>query len=212
MNLYVYAALVALPYPAAPVPAWDEAAAQKAAEVCFEAIRKRDWKALAASLHPDSLEAFKTKVTPALKRAAAPRVDKDGVPDFQDGIVLILLEKADPKGLLALPPKEFFAAFVKATLSEGGKRLFGGMQAKVVGSVREGRDVIHVLYRASGKVRFAEGRDDQAGGKVKQLDLVGEVTRLGTLTVKRSGGGWKAVVPGELQDVADMLSAEWKVK
>jgi hypothetical protein len=185
MNVHLCAALLALPSPAAPVPAGDEAAAHKAAEVSLEAIHKRDWKALATSLHPDSLQAFKTRLTPALRRAAAPRVDKDGVPDFQEGIVVMLLDKADPKALLALAPKEFFAAFVKATMSEGDKRLFGGMQAKVVGTVREGRDAIHVLYRASGKVRFAEGRDDQARGKVKRLDLVGEVTRLARQRVSR---------------------------
>src|SRR5262245_46437286 len=69
----------------------EEAGARKAAESCLEAIRKRDWKALAGHLHPDSLEAFKAKVTPALKRAAAPRVDKDGIPGFQDSIALGLL-------------------------------------------------------------------------------------------------------------------------
>src|SRR5262245_40789693 len=115
MRPYLPVALLAL-LPAAPVApaapasaAGGEGAIRKAAGACLEAIRKRDWKALAGHLHPDSLEEFKATVAPALRRAAAPGAGKGGVPDFQGGIVLGLLNGADPKGLLALRSREFFA-------------------------------------------------------------------------------------------------------
>jgi hypothetical protein len=54
--------------------------------------------------------------------------------------------------------------------------------------------------------------DDRGKDGVKMLRLEGEVTRLGTLTLKRVGGGWKALVPDELQYVASYLGAEWREK
>jgi len=129
--------------PAAPAPD-DEAAARKAAESCLEAIRQGDWKALAGRLDPDSLKELKAKVAPALKRAAR------GGEDLQSGFVLGLLDGADPEKLLALPPEEFFAAFTAATLAGGQRWPLAGTEARVVGTVREGRDLVHVLYRARG--------------------------------------------------------------
>jgi hypothetical protein len=218
MKTYLHIGIVALLLaacfaPAAPAPDdGGDDAVRKAADACFNAISERNWKALAAQLHPESLEEFKAAVAPALRRAATPRVGKKGIPDFQDGIVLGMLDEADPKKLLAMPPREFFAAFVEATLPEGDKRLFGGMEARVVGKVREGRDLVHVVYRAKGKVRFAEGMDDRGNDGTKKLELVGEVTRMGVLTLKRSGGSWKAVVPDELLYVTAFLKGEWKEK
>jgi hypothetical protein len=214
MKFYPYSAALALTLcvtsmtPTAPVPdGGSEAAARKTAKSCLEAIRKQDWKELAEHLESTNLEAFKATATPGLKRAAA-----DGAGDFRGGVVLGLLGQADPEKLLALPPKEVFVAFTKATLPEGQKWLFAGMEAKVVGMVREGRGLIHILYRARGKVRFAEGVDDRGKDAVKKLRLEGEVTRLGTLTLKQVGGGWKALVPDELRYVVSFLEAEWREK
>jgi hypothetical protein len=214
MKLYLYVATLALSLNtaagalAAPVSeGGSEAAAREAAESCLEAIRKRDWKALADRLEPASLHSFKDAVTPALKRAA-----KDGGKDFQAGVVLGVLGEADPEKLLTLPPKEFFVALTKATVAQGPKLLFAGMETRVVGTVREKRDLVHVLYRAKGKVRFAEGTDDRGKGQVKKLQMEGEVTRLGIVTLKRVGGDWKALVPDELGYVAFYLGAEWREK
>jgi hypothetical protein len=193
------------PSPAAPAPD-DEAAARKAAESCLEAIRKGDWKALAGRLDPDSLKELKARVAPALKRAAR------GGEDLQPGFVLGLLDGADPEKLLALPPEEFFAAFTAATLAGGQRWPLAGTEARVVGTVREGRDLVHVLYRARGKARFAEGTDDRGAGGAKRLKLEGEVTRLGVLTLRRCGGGWKALVPDELRHYADYAAAVWQEK
>jgi hypothetical protein len=191
---------------AAPAPD-GEAAARKVAETCLDAIRQRDWKALSAHLDPESLRELKAAVAPALKRAA-----KGGAEDFQAGFVLGALGGADPEKLLALPPREFFAAFTAAALSGGQRWPFAGMEARVVGTAREGRGLVHVLYRARGKARFAEGTDDRGKGGVKRLKLEGEVTRLGVLTLRRAGGGWKALVPDELRLVAAYLGAEWREK
>jgi hypothetical protein len=212
MKCYAYAVLAlltaALVAPAAPVEG-DEAA-REAAEVCLKAIRDRDWKALARQTHPESLEAFKAALTPALKRAAAGSDGKDASRDLQVSTTLAVLGDADPKKLLAMAPEEFLAAFAEATLAGAQRGLFGGMEARVVGVVRDGDDVVHVLYRAKGPVRFAEGRDDRGGGRVRELESVGEVTRMGVLTVRRSGKGWKANVPDELQHVSALLRGEWK--
>jgi hypothetical protein len=86
------------------------------------------------------------------------------------------------------------------------------MEARVVGTVREGRDLVHILYRASGKVRFAEGVDDRGKDGVKRLRLEGEVTRLGTLTLKQVGGSWKMLIPDELRYVVSFLEAQWREK
>jgi hypothetical protein len=218
MRLSLCAALLALLVAAGaaravPAPnAGDEEAVRKAAQTCLAALRKGDWKALAGHIHPESLAAFKAAVAPALKRAAAPQVGKDGVPDFRDSILLGLLEGAEPKKLLALPPREFFAAFVQATAPNMQRHLFAGMEARVIGTVGEGHDLIHVLYRGKGKVRFADGTDDRGKEGVKKLKLVGEVTRLGVLTLKRSGKGWKALVPEEVQQLPALMNAQWKEK
>ena len=82
----------------------------------------------------------------------------------------------------------------------------------MVGTAREGRDLVHVLYRARGKARFAEGADDRGAGGVKRLKLDGEVTRLGVPTLRRGKEGWKALVPDELRHYADYAAAEWQEK
>jgi hypothetical protein len=206
MRLGLYAVLV-LPLGAAPAPdGGGEAAARKVAERCLDAIHRRDWKALAAHLDPESLRELKATVAPALKRAA-----KGGAEDLQSGFVLGVLGGADPEKLLALQPGEFFAAFT-AALSGGQQWPCAGMETRVVGTVREGRDLVHVLYRAKGKVHFAEGVDDRGKDGMKKLKLEGEVTRLGVLTLRLSGEGWKASVPDELRLIAAYLGAEWREK
>jgi hypothetical protein len=218
MSLSVHVAVLALlPVTpatlAAPTPdAGGEEEIRKAAEAALEAIHNQNWKALAANISTEDLERFKAAVTPALKHAAAQPLDKDGLPEPRDQIILGMLGGADPKELLALPPKEFFAAFVEVALPEGQKQLFVGMDARVVGTAREGRDLVHVLYRAKGKVSFGEGLDQPAKGPAKKTEMVGEMTRMGVLTLKRGGGGWKVLVPDELQYVPYFLNAEWKEK
>jgi hypothetical protein len=206
MKPCLYAAVLALLLdpapvaPAAPAPD-DEAAARKAAESCLEAVRRRDWKELAGHLDPDSLKGLKAKVAPALKRAAK------GGEDLQSGFVLGLFGGADPEKLPALPPEEFFAAFTAATLTGGQRWPLAGTEPRVVGTVREGRGLAHVLYRARGKDRFAEGADDRGAGAVERLRLEGEVTRLGVLALRHGGGGWKALAPDELRHAADYVRA-----
>jgi hypothetical protein len=218
MSLSVHVAILAL-LPATPAtlaaPTPDtggEEELRKVAEAALEAIHNQNWEALAANISTKDLERFKAAATPALKHAAARPLDKDGLPEPRDQIILDMLGGADPKKLLTLPPKEFFAEFVKATLSEGQKQLFVGMDARAVGTVREGRDLVHVLYRAKGKVSFGEGLDQPAKGPAKRTQMVGEMTRMGVLTLKRGGGGWKVLVPDELQYVPNFLNAEWKEK
>src|SRR5262245_29169361 len=92
-------------------PARDDGPARKAAETCLKAIHDKDWKGLAAHLHPDSLAAFKDAVAPALKRAAK------GAPEgLRDAAALSLLEGLDAEKLLKLPPKDFLPAFLGPTL------------------------------------------------------------------------------------------------
>jgi len=209
MKLCLYAAALPLllsaagAAPAAPVPD-DEAAARKAAEGCLEAIRKRDWKALADRLDPDSLRELKAAVAPAIKRAAEGKEEH-----FH---ALGMLNGADPEKLLALPPREFFAAFTPAVFSGGQQRPFAGAEARVVGAAREGPDLIHVVYRARGKAHFAEGVNDRGKDGFKKLKLEGEVTRLGVLTLRRGKDGWKALVPDEVRLVAAYLGAGWREK
>ena len=38
------------------------------------------------------------------------------------------------------------------------------------------------------------------------------MTRLGVLTLRRCGGGWKALVPDELRHYADYAAAVWQEK
>lgn len=196
----------------APVPGEiGEAEVRKAAEVCLEAIRKKDWKSLARHLDGESLEAFKASMMPTLKLAASPEKAKGGIQEFQRDLVLSLLGDTQAKELIAKKPEEFFPAMLEVAIREE-RQLFAGMKAKIVGTVREDRDRIHVLYRATGKVRLATGVNDQPKDGVQQLELIGQVTRLGVLTLVKRGEGWKVLVPDEIQSLSAMFTAEWKKK
>jgi hypothetical protein len=137
---------------AEPISEKESAAIKKVVTASTQATQKRDWDALAALIHPDSLKDFKDMFVPVLQAAA-----KKG--DAEQTDLLSMFDGAkDLKTVLAWEPKHFFASFAKGFTSKAPLNvpLVSGT-IPVLGMVMEGADQVHVVVRATrtiGKTKF----------------------------------------------------------
>jgi hypothetical protein len=166
---------------AEPVPEKESAAIDKVVAASGQAARKGDWDAFAALIHPDSLQNFKALFVPVLQAAA-----KKGGGGQAD--LLTLFEGAkDLKTVLAWEPKEFFVRFMKEYASAPLKVNCPSGTIRVLGMVPEGSAQVHVVVRA-----------------IRTIEKT-EISRVDVVTLKRSGRGWKMLLPSELRVVAETI-------
>ena len=167
---------------AEPVPEKESAAIEKVVAASGQATRKGDWDAIAALIHPDSLQDFKALFVHVLQAAAK----KGG--DEQADLLTLFDGAKDLKTVLAWEPKEFFARFAKGYASRAPlKETFASTTSTVLGMVPEGSDQVHVVARATRTIEKAE------------------ISRVDVVTLKRSGREWKMLLPSELRLVAETI-------
>jgi hypothetical protein len=163
-------------------PKRKPAGPETAAKASFEAAKKLDWKRYAELLHPESLAEFRGMFVPVLKAAA-----KKG-PREQADLLAMFDGAKDVKTVLAWEPKELFVRLMTGLSAKAPlKETFAGTTANVLGTVAEGADQAHVVLRITRKM-----------GKV-------ELSKVDVVTLKRSRGEWKVMLPGELRGVAETI-------
>jgi ketosteroid isomerase-like protein len=169
----------------------DDAAIEKVVAASMEAARKMDWMAYAELVHPESLRDYKNMWLPVLQAAA------NDPPEQQADLLLLFDRATDLKPVLALQPKELFARSMKGMASQfpavkGGP---ANVDAKILGTVREGEDLAHVVIRTRIKGQGTDASD------VSKVDVV---------TVKRDGGEWKIVLPDVVRVMAETFKRTWR--
>ncbi|TPW17947.1 MAG: hypothetical protein FD130_457 [Halothiobacillaceae bacterium] len=97
---------------------------------------------------------------------------------------------ATKESVSKLSDKEFFASFLGAAMAQAeavGGINFGAME--VLGEVKEGNDIAHVVTRTKVSV-----------GEV-------EVEAMEVVSFKKSGDSWKALMSGKMKGMANQLRA-----
>jgi hypothetical protein len=159
----------------------DDAAIEKVVAASMEAARKGDWGGYADLVHPESLQDYKGMWLPVLQAAA-----KEG-PEKQADLLALFDGATELKSVLALKPKEFFVSSMKGMAAQTTvpKQDTAKADEKILGTVREGDDLAHVLIRTR--------------AKYQQTD----VNRIEVVTVKRSDSEWRIVLPEAVRVMAE---------
>ena len=162
-------------------PKRDDAAIEKVVAASIEAGAKQDWSEYANLVHPDSLDDYKNMWLPLLRAPS-----KEGGDKHAD--LLSLFDKAaDLKSVIDLQPKEFFASSMKGMASQfrEPKAMPLNVDAKIIGTVREGDEAAYVVVRTRTKNQGTE------------------MTKVDVITLKRTGAEWKLMLPDVVRVMAD---------
>lgn len=145
----------------------------------MEAVRAGDWHSAAALMHPEALAQFRRMIFPAFETDTPGRELRD---QFFDGMRLPEIRQ--------LSEGAFFERFFRGMIARSPELLgiMQGAEVEVVGHVREGDDVAHVVYRME--------------ATVSELSF----TRLDVMSVKRLGTTWRLLLTGTMEGLAAALS------
>jgi hypothetical protein len=160
--------------PAAAQSADDEAIAVAGSYV--DAMRASDFDGMAALMHPVSLAELREIFSPVLASEAGPGIiSAIGLPP--------------PDQLASMSDSEFFAAFMRAIVA-GDSTMADALrqaQADLLGSVPEGDDTVHVVYRMRMKIEGVE------------------VSEMEVLSLGRWENTWRGLLAGDLAGLAAMF-------
>lgn len=162
---------------AAPLVAQQGAGAPKAvAQRVLNALAAHNASAFAADMHPEAMAAFKDAVSRSLDQLSTDAERQQAEEFFQGNETLDQIK--------ALPPERFFGAYMGGVFKRMQQNGDVRMRYQILGQVPEGTDLMHIVYRAT------ISRGDRA------------VSDVSLLTLRRSPGGWKALLSGDLRNLA----------
>jgi len=161
----------------------EDAAIEQVAAAGMEALIKLDWEGFAEVMHPEALQGFKDMLVSVLEAAG----EQDRA--TQAGLVSLFYGAQDVQSVIALEPKEFFAGFMKGVVSQSPEmgEIFAGTDVEIIGTVHEGNDLAHVVFRMG---ISAEGLD---------------VTSVDVVSLKRSGTDWRMLLTANIEGLAEQL-------
>jgi hypothetical protein len=146
------------------------------AERVLASLARKDAEAFTRDVHPEAIAAFRANVVRILEQSATPDQRAQGLKFFGGARSLDELKK--------MPAERVFVAYMRG--------VFGRMPAApelritnaIIGEVLEGDSFAHIVYRS----RVASPKES--------------VTNVTVLSLRRSPGGWKAQLDGDLQGLA----------
>lgn len=146
------------------------------AERVLASLARKDADAFTRDVHPEAISAFRTNVVRILEQSATPDQRAQGLKFFGGARSVDELKK--------MPAERVFVAYMRG--------VFGRMPAapelritnSVIGEVLEGDALAHIVYRS----RIASAKESVANVTV--------------LSLRRTPGGWKALLDGDLQGLA----------
>jgi hypothetical protein len=164
----------------------EEATPEVVAKRQIEAMRSLNWELVARYTHPRALEQMQALFIPVVIAGAAAKEN----PAAQEMMKIVFAGKSADE-LSALAPAAFFEIVMNGIsgATPDFKSAMTGMEIQILGSVKEGEDLAHVVYR----LRRTIG------------DIV--ATKIATTTVERDGEMWKAQLNTDLENVARAISA-----
>lgn len=172
--------LPALGLAQAPPPPQAAKAAASPQEVLLttvELTKKGDWAGFAKIMHPEALADLRRMFRPLVEAGT----EEVGKPFF--GIESI-------KEFDALSDPAMFERFMGNLVKfPGVAEALGSAEVSVIGTVEEGPDLAHVVYRGTAR---SEGVT---------------VSKTNVTTLRRANGEWKALLNGSIEGMAARLSA-----
>lgn len=155
-----------------------QATPEAAAEQYIAAMKSGDWSRTAVLMHPAALSELKGFF--AVMAAA----------DSSGQVLQPIFRVPNATEFDALPPAEVYSRLLR-TVTAGNPALRDAMQgvrAEILGSVAEGPETAHVVYRMH-----------------MEVDGV-PMARMDVLSFRRSGDRWMALLTGDLRAMAESLS------
>ena len=148
------------------------------------ALQKEDVKKFVSVMHPAALADFKKMMMPVVELAVAKKKEAQVMPLFK-GV-------KDAAQLKKMAPADVFAAFYKGLLGVMPQlsQVLSGSKMEVLGHVKEGKDIAHVVYRATMTV----GRV-----KVKKVDVT---------SCKLYKGKWMIMLSGDIEGLATQIKMQ----
>ena len=164
----------------------EEATPEAVAKRQIEAMRSLNWELVARYTHPKALEQMQALFIPVV---IAGSTAKDN-PAAQEMMRVVFAGKSADE-LSSMSPSSFFQIVMKGIsgATPDFKSAMTGMEVQVLGSVKEGDNLAHVVYRLSRNMG----------------DTV--ATKIAITTVERDGETWKAQLNADLENVARAISA-----
>lgn len=171
----IFAALLASP------PAWGGEAPDVFVDRYIAATRAMEWDSVAAMMHSTALSDFKQLMRPA--------VTADSTGEMSH----LLFDVVGAAAYDSLPPARVFSRLMRSlvTLNPLMGEALAGAEAKVIGAVPEGEDLMHVVYRM--------------GVGVGVGDSALAVTKLEVISLRRENGVWRCLLTGNVQGLAEVL-------
>jgi hypothetical protein len=141
-----------------------------------DAMQASDFDGMAALMHPVALAELRGIFAPVLASEAGPEIiDAIGLPP--------------PAQLSSMTDSEFFASFMRAIVA-GDSTMADALRqsnADLLGSVPEGADTVHVVYRMRMRIEGIE------------------VSEMEVLSLARWEDGWRGLLAGDLAGLAAMF-------
>ena len=147
--------------------------ARAVAERVLGALSRKDAAAFARDVHPEAVAGFRLNVIQVLEQSPTPEQRTQGLQFFGGARSLEEFKR--------VPADQVFVAYMRRVFEQMSAA--GNLQVTntLLGEVPEGGNTAHVVYRA----RVTAGRDS--------------ATNIAVLSLRRSPGGWKALLSGDLQ-------------
>jgi hypothetical protein len=154
---------------------------EQVAQQYMDAVRSTDWGRAAGLMHPVALQQLRDLLDPLLTLGGA---EADGVRQQVFGFT-------SREAAVAASDSAIFASLLTFTMSQqaGLADAMRSTQFRVLGTVTEGRDTVHVLGRISMTVQ---------GLAVAQMEVV---------SVMRFGQTWRGLLKGDFAAMASALRA-----
>ena len=154
---------------------------RKAAKKYVQALRKKDYPGMAKLMHPEALAEFRS-ITLPLAEAADKKGKADSILDLFPGAKSL-------DDLKRMNPEEFFASFLQGTLKflPETRQVLTNSKTEFLGHVAEGKDVAHVVYRMTAKVRTVS------------------FTKMYVISLKKHKTEWRLILSGDIKGMAEAL-------
>lgn len=151
----------------------------------YARMRAGDWNAAAEAFDPAALARFRAMLEPLFSAASEPAGEGQ---ENRDAMMLMLLfaPAKSVEEVRALSDRELFARLMRGTMSLAGAELDDQV---ILGNVAEGKDLVHVVTRNTARM-------DQT-----------TVSKVEAVTLQRTPGGWRLVLTGEIEGLAETLQA-----
>ena len=161
--------------------AQDVSTPEAVAAQAMRAMNAQGHAEFASYMHPDALKSFRKMMSEVLDSAAASKAESE--------ILGLFHEAKSVAALNELTDQQFFTSFLQGVTGRipNLKDALGGAEFEILGHVKEGADVAHVVTRI---------KISMAGASVKKMSVI---------SLRRDGKTWKMLLTGELEGLAAML-------